>query len=79
MKIGILFRLASAWVGVHYSPWNKRVCVNLVPFVTIWVTLKGGNTPSGPDYVMNYTVTEDGPCMKLMGEAELARIKGHTL
>lgn len=51
MKVGILFRLASAWVGVHYSPWNKRVCINLVPCVTIWLTFKDGNTPRGPDYV----------------------------
>lgn len=51
MKIGILFRLASFWVGVHYSPHNKRWCINLVPCVTIWVTKSGGNTPTGPDYV----------------------------
>lgn len=50
MKIGILFRLASAWVGVHYSPHNKRLCINRVPCITVWVTLKGGNTPGGPDY-----------------------------
>lgn len=45
MKAGVLFRLGSAWMGVHYSPYNKRFCINLVPFVTVWVTLKGGKTP----------------------------------
>lgn len=50
MKFGILFRLASAWVGWHYSPHNKRVCINLIPCVTFWVALPGGRVPSGPDY-----------------------------
>lgn len=45
MKAGIVFRLYSAWVGVHYSPYHKRFCINLVPFVTVWVTLKGGHPP----------------------------------
>ncbi|GGJ41047.1 hypothetical protein GCM10009085_38540 [Pseudomonas avellanae] len=50
MKMGILFRLASFWVGVHYSPANKQVCMNLVPCVTVWVALPGGEPPAGPDY-----------------------------
>lgn len=45
MKAGVLFRWESFWVGVHYSPYNKRFCINLVPFVTIWVTQPGGKTP----------------------------------
>lgn len=45
MKAGILFRLGSAWIGAHYSPFNRRWCINLVPFVTVWVTLPGGLAP----------------------------------
>lgn len=45
MKAGVLFRLGSAWVGVHWSAYNRRFCINLVPFVTLWVTLPGGITP----------------------------------
>lgn len=45
MKYGILFRTVSWWVGAHWSPVNKRLCVNIVPMVTIWFTLKGGQVP----------------------------------
>lgn len=45
MKIGMLARVGSFWIGVHWSPYNKRLCINLVPCVTIWVTFKGGNIP----------------------------------
>ena len=45
MKWGILFRLESCWIGAHWSPYNKRLCVNLVPFITIWITAQGGVTP----------------------------------
>lgn len=45
MSAGILFRWGSIWLGAHYSGYNRRWCINLVPCVTIWVTLKGGNKP----------------------------------
>lgn len=45
MKAGMLFRWGSLWIGVHYSPANKRFCINLLPCVTVWVTLAGGITP----------------------------------
>lgn len=45
MKWGVLFRWGSAWVGCHWSPKNKRACINLMPFVTIWITARGGNPP----------------------------------
>lgn len=44
-KAGLLFRKESLWVGVHYSTYNKRWCINLVPCVTLWITRPGGNTP----------------------------------
>ena len=43
--IGMQCRLHSFWVGVHYSPYNLRYCVNLVPFITIWLVLPGGCVP----------------------------------
>lgn len=45
MKTGLLVRKGSFWVGVHYSPYNRRYCINLIPCVTIWITLNGGKTP----------------------------------
>lgn len=45
MKIGLLARWGSVWVGAHWSPYNKRLCVNLIPFITVWVVLPGGNEP----------------------------------
>lgn len=35
----------STWIGVHYSPHNKRWCINLIPCVTLWITKPGGNAP----------------------------------
>jgi hypothetical protein len=51
---GVIFRLASFWVGVHYSEKMQRWCVNLLPCVTLWVAKPGGTTPNGPDYGHNW-------------------------
>jgi hypothetical protein len=45
ITVGWLFRWCSVWVGVHYSSNNRRFCINLIPFVTFWVALKGGYKP----------------------------------
>lgn len=45
MKAGILIRLSSFWIGMHYSKYNKRFCINLIPCFTIWIVLKGGIIP----------------------------------
>jgi hypothetical protein len=42
---GVLVRWGSAWIGAHWSRENRRLCVNLVPFVTIWITPPGGRVP----------------------------------
>jgi hypothetical protein len=44
-RAGVLFRWGSFWIGGHYAAHHKRLCVNLVPFVTIWVTAPGGDVP----------------------------------
>lgn len=45
MKAGLLFRWGSAWIGAHWSPYNRRWCINVLPCVTLWVTLSGGRAP----------------------------------
>jgi hypothetical protein len=44
-RVGVLFRWGSIWVGAHWSGPHKRLCVNFVPFVTVWVTAPGGDVP----------------------------------
>jgi hypothetical protein len=42
---GWLVRKESLWMGVHYSAFNKRWCINLIPCVTLWITRPGGKAP----------------------------------
>lgn len=44
-KWGVLFNTSALWIGVHYSPYNRRYCVNLLPCATIWFTTKCGKAP----------------------------------
>lgn len=46
MKYGILFRGASFWIGFHYSYTCKRLCINLIPCITLWITFKNGHKPN---------------------------------
>ena len=39
MKIDLLFRKGSIWVGVHWSPAMRQWCVNLLPCVTLRIKL----------------------------------------
>jgi hypothetical protein len=48
---GVLFRKGSLWVGAHWSPKNRRWCINLIPFVTFWFILDGGITPQESNHV----------------------------
>lgn len=45
MKVGFLFRLGSSWVGFHYSKFNRRLCINLIPCCTVWIIGEGGVEP----------------------------------
>ena len=47
MRIGFLFNKHSLWIGVHYSDYTRRFCINIVPCFTVWVMLKGGKPPHG--------------------------------
>lgn len=44
-RFGFLFRWGSLWIGAHYAPHNKRLCLNLIPCVTLWFTFPGGVPP----------------------------------
>jgi len=45
-KVGILFRLQSFWIGIHYSKSCKRWCINLIPCITLWITKPDGYIPN---------------------------------
>lgn len=45
VKAGFIFRPGSLWVGAHYASYNKRLCLNLLPMVTLWMIWEGGNEP----------------------------------
>lgn len=44
-RVGFKFQLGGVWLGAHYSPYNRRVCINMIPCCTVWVALPGGKTP----------------------------------
>lgn len=44
-KWGVKFQPGALWLGAHFSPNNRRWCINLIPMVTVWVCLRGGKTP----------------------------------
>lgn len=56
VQFGIIFRLASLWLGVHWSKTNRRLCINLLPCVTIYITLPGGDLPKTPDYPHRFAI-----------------------
>ena len=59
MKIGLLIRKGSLWIGAHWSPYNRRWCINLLPCLTIWVVMSGGNVPD-PKGSLVYLGDDDG-------------------
>jgi hypothetical protein len=48
MSIGIILQKGALWIGVHYSPTEKRYCINLIPGVTIWIATAEGRGPKAP-------------------------------
>lgn len=45
LTIGIKFSLHAFWIGFHHAKYHKRTCINIIPFVTIYIVRKGGNLP----------------------------------
>lgn len=46
MKAGVLFNKGALWVGAHYSNYNRRWCINIIPCLTVWFTLTNGTVPA---------------------------------
>lgn len=44
-SFGILFNSGAWWIGAHYSQYNKRLCINLLPCLTIWTCAADGKEP----------------------------------
>lgn len=44
-RFGIHVRRGSLWVGAHWSPYNRGLCINIVPCVTVWIAWPGGRAP----------------------------------
>lgn len=44
-NVGLLFNWRAFWVGGHYSKKDKRLCINLVPCLTLWWAKPGGKLP----------------------------------
>lgn len=44
-RYGWHIRPGSLWIGAHWSTHNKRLCINLLPCVTVWVVMPGGFAP----------------------------------
>lgn len=45
MKCGVIINLGALWIGAHWSALNRRWCINLLPCLTVWLTLPGGKQP----------------------------------
>jgi hypothetical protein len=39
---GLVLNYRAGWIGAHWGQHNKRLCINLLPFVTLWITMPGG-------------------------------------
>ncbi len=44
-RAGLVLNWRAAWVGAHWGSYNRRLCINLLPFVTLWITMPGGVEP----------------------------------
>jgi len=45
LTFGTLVQKGGWWIGVHYSPNEKRYCLNLLPCLTIYWVMPGGYLP----------------------------------
>lgn len=42
---GVKFNKHALWIGMHYSDYNRRLCVTIIPGITFWIAWPGGRTP----------------------------------
>lgn len=76
MLVGVLFNPRAFWIGAHYSIYNRRVCINVLPMLTIWITFKGGVIPrtcdkNEPEITINGTRLTDVQVMIVRTGLEL--------
>ena len=45
MRAGWHINGGAVWIGAHWSPHNRRWCINLLPCITLWIALPGGQVP----------------------------------
>jgi hypothetical protein len=45
MPLGVLFNPRAFWIGAHYSIYNRRLCINVLPLLTVLIVFKGGVVP----------------------------------
>ena len=43
--VGFLCKAGSFWVGAHWSAYTRRICINILPCVTIYIVFPGGRFP----------------------------------
>jgi len=43
--VGVLWNKYSFWVGIHYSLYTRRACINFVPCLTLYIVQPGGKRP----------------------------------
>ena len=55
MKYGLLFRKESWWIGIHWSSYNKRLCINIIPMLTVWFAAHDGQVPNQGLHLMKKT------------------------
>lgn len=64
---GILPRLGSFWIGFHYASKNKRLCINIIPCLTLWFVWPGGVLPV-PVKSENHTHNTTGNYIEYKGK-----------
>lgn len=42
---GFILRWKSFWLGLHYSDYNDKYCLNIIPGFTIWWIGEEGKAP----------------------------------
>lgn len=50
VQVHLIVRLRSFWIGAHYSSYNNRLCVNVLPGITVALTFPGGLTPDTTEF-----------------------------
>lgn len=47
IRVGLRLSVGAMWIGWHYARYHRRLCINLVPCVTVWIVWPGGTLPYG--------------------------------